>query len=210
MSGAAVLFLLLVVGLLTFPIILGISVGFLAGLWEKRLVWPYVSEVGFETEAEPDRSNPYAPPVTRDPMAVGPYASAVCQQAEQLGFRPIGHRFDGKGKLYKIRYDFWLAPDRIVLAMIGGKLAGITLEATWLYTRLGNGHCVVTLDEPKGGDSDMSGMTEQFVLARADFAELLGRRRERIAAADSPVLPFSADDPLADLRAFRAARAGKR
>jgi hypothetical protein len=52
----------------------------------------------------------------------------------------------------------------------------------------------------------MSGMTEQFVLARADFAELLGRHRERIAAADSLAVPFSADDPLTDLRAFRAAR----
>src|SRR5262249_49029127 len=81
------------------------------------------------------------------------------------------------------------------------------LNGTWLYTRLRDGHCLVTLDELKGWDSDLSGLTLQEVVTNADFAELLARHRQRLADADQPAVPYSADGSLADHRGVRSSRA---
>lgn len=198
----ALVFALCLLALFLLPIVLG----FLAGMWEKRLVWPYVTEANYEPKFDP--SNPYQAPGSGEQVGISEYAMAMGLQARTHGFRPLGEFFDGKGKIYRLRYEFWLAHDQMVVANIGsGTLAGIPLQTTWLFTRLGNGHCLVTLDEPKGVDSDTTGMTEQVVLANADFPELLAHHRRRIDAADPPAVPYSASDPLADHLAFRAARA---
>jgi hypothetical protein len=182
--------------------------GFITGLLEKRLVWPYVAGDHHGAKPRLDPIDPYAAPGRGEPLEITEYAIAVNEQVERLGFGPHGHFFDGKGKIYKLRYDFWLAPDRMVLAMVGGgTLAGIPLQATWLYTRLEDGRCLVTIDDPKAGDSDPTGQTLQEVLANADFTELMGRHRQRIEESDSPPLLYSEADPLADHRAFREARA---
>jgi hypothetical protein len=198
--------LLLIVGLFVAMFSLPIVLGFLAGLWEKRLVWPYVKDKDPAKELDP--IDPYFAPGIAAPLEITEYAIAVNEEVEDLGFQPLGHFFDGKGKIYKLRYDFWLAPDRLVLVMVGGgTLAGIPLQATWLYTRLRDGRCLVTIDDPKGGDSDPTGQTLQHILANADFSELMSCHRQRIDQADALPLQYSEIDPLADHRAFRAARA---
>jgi hypothetical protein len=193
---------LIVAGLFCLPMLLG----FLAGLWEKYLVWPYVSSVSYSSG--PDSSNPYASPGQADPVPISDYAIAVNREVERRGFRPLGHFFDGKGKIYRLRYDFWVAPDGMELVIVGGgTLAGITVESTKLFTRLTDGRGLLTVDEPKSRETDPSGLTETVVLASADFAELLTRHQERIAAAESPAIPYSQTNPLADHRKFRASRA---
>jgi hypothetical protein len=200
--NAVVVLLLIALGIFSFPILLG----FLAGKWEKRLVWPYVPSL--PPGPKPDLSDPYSPPSQVEPVRITDYAKAVNQEAGRRGFLTYGHFFDGKGKIYKLRYDFWLAPDKMVLAMVGGgTMAGIPLQATWMYTRLQDGRSIVTIDDPKAADSDPTGMTDQLILANADFAELLERHRQRIAAALPPAIPYSESDALADHRNSRSARA---
>jgi hypothetical protein len=200
--------LLLLLGLMAAAFCFPIVLGFLAGLWEKRLVWPYVPSKDQDKPKALDPIDPYFAPGAVQPLEITEYALAVNDEVEHLGFRPLGDFVDGKGKIYKLRYDFWLAPDRLVLAMIGGgTLAGISLQATWLYTRLKDGRCLVTIDDPKAGDSDPTGQTLQHILANADFTELMSCHRQRIEEAESPPLPYSEIDPLGDHRAFRAARA---
>jgi hypothetical protein len=202
------IFAAIIVALFSLPVVLG----FLAGLWEKRMVWPYIPEVEPGAEPSPARqaepADPYAAPARAVPLEITEYAIALNRELDGRGLRHLGRFFNGQGKLYKLSYDFWLAPDRMVLVLVGGgTLAGIPLQATWLFTRLLDGRCLVTLDEPKGQDSDPAGLTDQKILANADFAELMALHRRRIAEADPAAIPYSAADPLADHRAFRRSRA---
>jgi hypothetical protein len=206
--GPLLIFLALGAALIALPVLLG----FVAGLWEKRMVWPYVAELKLSPAPadawEEGLADPYAPPVRAVPLEITEYALAVNHELEDRNFRHLGRFFNGQGKIYKLSYDFWLAPDRMVLVLVGGgTLAGIPLQATWLMTRLQDGRCLMTLDEPKGQDSDPTGLTEQKILANADFVELMAAHRERIAEADSVAIPYSEADPLADHRAFRRSRA---
>jgi hypothetical protein len=201
--GAWLIFPLIILALFSFPIVLG----FLAGLWEKRMVWPYAAD----DDARPlpaDSSNPYAPPTPGRSLEASEYVLAVCHEAQRRGYQSQGRFRNIQGKLYKLGYEFWLAPDRMVLVMVGsGTLAGIPLKATRMFTRKRDGHCLVTIDDPKAGDSDPTGTTEQVVVANADFAELLRTHRSRIEQAASEAIPYSQTDPLLDHRAFRAGRA---
>ena len=200
--------LLLLVGawLLCFPMI----VGFLAAVLEKRMVWPY-APLGAVNRPFPngtrDGENPFAPPGSADPVPLTDYSAFNNREASHCGFSLLGSFFDAKSKLYRIRYDFWLSDDRVVLAVIGGgTLAAIPLDATWLITRIGDGRCLFTVDEPKGADSDPSGLTHQEIITNADLHELLTRHLERVAAADHPAEPYSPTAALEEHRQFRQTR----
>jgi hypothetical protein len=187
---------------------LPIMLGFLAGLWEKRMVWPYVSSEEQGTAQALDPTDPYAAPGRVQPLDLTDYAIAVNEELQRRRFRPLGHFLNAQGGIYRLCYDFWLSPDRLVLARVGaGKLAGIPLRSTRLYTRLEDGRCLLTIDESKSGDDDPTGQTLQEVLANADFTELTGRHCQRIDEAVSQPLLYSEIDPLADQRAFNVARA---
>ena len=145
-----------------------------ACLWEKRPVQPYyVPAVGEEYDLTPD-------------------AARSSAEAKALGYQFGGMCHDGKGKLYKVRYDFWLAPDHSTLAVIGGgKVAGIAVNGIWLYSRLSDGRILDTTNEI--GEQDISGAEEQQTWAKFGFRALVEKHTLRLT---SPVEPFSPDAPL--------------
>jgi hypothetical protein len=185
--------------------------GFLAALFEKRMVWPYQAASEFVNEqatARESATNPYAPPSKQDHVAITSYSNATCRRLESLGYSYQGVYYDRRRGLYKLRYDFWLSDDRLVLALVGGgALAGIPVSGTCLFTRLEDGHCLLTIDEPKSQDSDPSGLTLQKIVTHADLAELIAQHRERLTDSESSALSYSARTPLDDHRAFRTRRA---
>jgi hypothetical protein len=185
--------------------------GFLAALFEKRMVWPYQRASEFKNAPPPatrgSTSNPYAPPSKQDHVAITSYANATCRKLEAQGFSYQDVYYDRRRGIYKLRFDFWLSPDRFVLAMVGGgTLAGIPLSGTCLFTRLADGHCLLTIDEPKSQDSDPSGLTIQKIVTHADLSELIAQHRERVSESESPGLPYSARAALEEHRAFRTRR----
>jgi hypothetical protein len=200
--------LLLLVGawLFCFPMILG----FLAAVFEKRMVWPYAPLEAVNRRfpnGTRDGDNPFAPPGSADPVPQTDYSVFNNREASRCGFSLLGSFFDAKSKLYRIRYDFWLSGDRVVLTVIGGgTLAAIPLDATWFITRIGDGRCLFTVDEPKAADSDPSGLTHQEIRTNADFHELLTRHLERVAASLHPAEPYSPTAALEEHRQFRQAR----
>src|SRR5947209_6976005 len=112
---------LFLVALFSFPIVLG----FLAGLWEKRMVWPYAADNDDRPLPE-DSANPYAPPTPRRAMEASEYVLAVCHEAQRREYQSLGRFRNIQGKIYKLDYEFWLARDHMVLMMVGnGTLAGI-------------------------------------------------------------------------------------
>jgi hypothetical protein len=159
------------------------------GMWEKRLVWPF--EPCDEHEAPP----------------LSDYARQMNRMAAEQGFEHLACTRHGNGKIYKVRYDLWLAPDREVLALVGsGTIAGIPLRTTWLHSRLVDGRALITVDHHSGVTSDLTGQWSYSVLLNADFPELLGKHRARVCTEVTPVKPYAADDLLADHLELRAAQ----
>jgi hypothetical protein len=184
--------------------------GFIAALFEKRMLWPYQRESEFlkpQQGAKDSSANPYSAPAAATAVAVTPYGDATCRRLESMGFSYRGVHYDRRRGIYKLRYDFWLSPDQVVLAMVGGgTLAAIPVSGTTLYTRLDDGRCLVTIDEPKSQDSDPSGLTLQMVVTHADLDTLLSRHRQRLVESGQPAQPYSAQAPLEEHRAFRTSR----
>ncbi len=174
------------------------------------MVWPYVEEVARRPEVDDMNPNPYTPPRAEKEIPISNYVLAVREEAEKLGFHSLGRFIDGRGGIYMCHYEFWVSLDCTVLAMVEtGSLLNIPVDATSMFTRLGDGRCLATLDDPKAASTDASRLTDQFILRRADFRELLKRHQQRIKSAPFPALAYQSADPLADHRAFRLARAQK-
>jgi hypothetical protein len=143
------------------------------------------------------------------------YMDLTNAMAEKQGFSYLGVCRAGNDKLYRIRYDTWISPDRDVFAVVGaGRMAAIPSQATILTSKLTDGRVLITVDNPGAMGGDSSGMTEWKVLTNADFPELLAKHRARIEAEMTPVEPYSDRDPLGDhlelnsQRVERMARAG--
>jgi hypothetical protein len=150
-----------------------------AKIWERRLVWPYAPA---DVATSPTR-----------------YTTAASAAAGSLGFTAYGVYKDAKGALYRIRYELWLAPERDVLLLIGGgTLAGIPVNASWLFTRLGDGRCLATLDEQNGAEYDLAGLVDESVCPRMTLPQLLAAHRGRVFGSSVPALPYS--DPVNDHR----------
>lgn len=182
-------------------------------LWEKRLVWPYVPLEAPPAPVSPaleESDNPYA--VGRAVEVMGnlaptDYAVRAVEGAKALGFRPLDVLRDGKGRIYKIRYDFWLSPGREVLAIIGGGILGvIPVRNTWLITPLSDGRRLVTLDNQSASELDLAGLTDEALIVSVDFRGLLEGHSKRLAASPVPPVPYPETGPLEDHRAFRTRR----
>ena len=168
------------------PLALLVAAG-LARIWEKRLVWPY---------APADES-----------MERTSYMTDAAARAQALRFKPIAALCAAKGGVYRIRYELWLSGDGETLLLIGGgRLAAIPVNGSWLFTRLSNGRCVVTLDEEKGSEPDLTGLVDEDVRQGASLEALLTEHGRRVAAARVPPLPYSERDALAEHRDFMKGR----
>jgi hypothetical protein len=174
-------------------VVLGLFPAMLVSLWERQLVWTF-------QPVRPEEAYP-----------ASEYARSIRQAAEHLGFGYLGAFHHAKGGIYKVRYDFWIAPDGEVLAITGaGTMASIRVKSTRLYTRLTDGRCLLTTDDPASAmEGDLASTTECVLLANADFEELLARHRRRVDDAPLPSVLFGPGDPLGDFRAFRSERIGR-
>ncbi len=200
---AAVLAFLVLLGLLTIVV----------GSFEKLLVWPYVPIRATRpphASSEPAGSDHDGPSEPDSSIPITEHFRAANLTAEQSGFTFLGAYRHGKGKIYRLRYNFWISTDRTVLAQTStGTLAGIPMSITKFFTRLHDGRCLVTMDELRGRDTDLSGSLLQEVLTGSEFLELLDWHLRRLAGASQPAVPYSAKDPLGDHRAFRSEQANR-
>ena len=157
---------------------------------EKRLVWPYVPEALAAPESIP---------------ALNSYSHVAGSAATEMGFLWIGAFGDGKGKLYKLRYNFFLSPERDIVALVGnGSMASVPTQSTWLYTLLAEGRAIATVDSQSAVETDLSGLTNSALAPGVGFFALVAAQRRRTASC--VVQPFSLSDPLSELWAFRQNR----
>lgn len=146
-----------------------------AALWERRPVQPYTV---------PATDNEYRPTQT---------ALSENSAAEELGYIHCGLAHDGKGRLYRVRYDFWIAPDNSTLGVVGGgTVAAIPADGTWLWSRSTNGQILCTTNEI--GEQDVSGIVQQETWPNTTFADLSDRHMQRVC--DIAVKHFPEQEPL--------------
>lgn len=204
---AELIFLLLaVVAALVIPLFLTLAVG----LWEKRLVWPYVpleEEPTAPLSGPVDPSNPYAVSSASAALLQPPTEKAMRanEAAHSLGFRYLGAYRHGGGALYHVRYDAWISAEHEVLALVGGgKLASVPLDNVWLFTQLANGLMLITITSQNAAEYDLSGLTSESLVPKASFAQVVVAHLQRMNEHASPGLNYS-ENPLADLYQFRRA-----
>jgi hypothetical protein len=160
--------------------------------WEKRLVWPYVPAQEAHQGALPTTTL---------------YMSRANEAAASAGFALLGTFADGKSNLYRVRYNFRRSSSGDVLALIGcGTIASMPVQTIWLYSVLGDGHCLVTFNAQSGGELDLAGMTHEALVCNAAFDELLRHHRVRIETTSATIIAFSQEDALGDFRRFRERR----
>jgi len=145
-----------------------------ACLWEKRPVQPYYVALDGE----------------EFPLAVPSAAANLEAVKSHWEHAAICH--DGKGKLYRVRYDMWVSPDFTSLAIIGGgTVARIPVFGIWIYSTLAGGRVLCTTNER--GEQDISGVEEQQTWPGATLTELLRIHEGRMT---SPADKLTAKDAL--------------
>lgn len=146
-----------------------------ACLWERRPVQPYIL---------PPADNVYEPTAT---------AAAENSVAESLGYKHSGAVHDGKGRLYRVRYDIWVSPDsRTLLVIGGGTVASFPVDGVWLWSRNTNGQILCTTNEI--GEQDISGIVSQETWPTMTLSALCGIHENRLQTIGAT--SFSADEPL--------------
>jgi hypothetical protein len=178
-------------------------VGFVTAMLEKRRVWPYLPAQAAEAVGGPFIIGTNAPvkAVFEDdgPVPATAHIAATNQAAYQRGFIPVAVMRDNKGKIYRIRYDFWLSPDYAILVLVGGgSLASIPLANTWFYTKLADGRRLVTINSPNASEADLTGLNQEALVNNASFDKQLHKHIERMGASGQAAIPYSPQDPLAD------------
>ena len=150
-------------------------------VWEKRLIWPY------------------APP--NEELQPTPNMSRMVDEARSLGCERLGVFRDGKGPMYRIRYEFWVSTQRDTLALLGGgRIGPLMVDGCWLFTRLADGRYLVTLNDQRASEYDLSGLREEALLPQASLVPLLAYHRRRASSPGRLSLSYSDSDPLADHR----------
>jgi hypothetical protein len=146
-----------------------------AALWERRPVQPYIV---------PPAGDEYQPTQK---------ANSENSEAERLGYKHIGLAHDGKGWLYRVRYDFWIAPDNSTIVIVGGgTVALLPVDAVWLWSRCTNGQILCTTNAV--GEQDISGIVQQETWPHMSLASLVDAHTLRLGGLSLQL--FSKEDPL--------------
>jgi hypothetical protein len=157
-----------------------------ASLWEKRPVQPYY------VPAEGDEYEPSAE------------AEEANKEAQEAGYQHGGLCHDGKGRLYRVRYDFWIAPNQCTLAIVGsGTVARVPVNGVSLYSHAAGGRVLWTTNNK--GEQDISGVTEPDAWPKLSFTRLLAKHNHRLAK--SRAQPFPEGSPMAGYFAIRKRQA---
>jgi hypothetical protein len=146
--------------------------------WEKHPIRPFaVPEEGKE------------PPETN-------YAKRMNDDAEDEGYVFLGLAGDNRGKLYRLRFDFWGSEDNTVFIVVaGGKLARIPYKGLLILSALPGGRYLTTTDDI--GTVDLSGLGILQIFPNASFRKLIDKHLARLEElVGDEALPFPSDNPL--------------
>jgi hypothetical protein len=136
------------------------------------------------------------------------YTVAMNDALQKLEFHHDGTFAHKKGGVYKATVDFWISPDSMVMAVVGGgKILGVDYKKTFFYTRLESGQVLITSDD--FGEADLSGIIEREVLLNAGAAELCEIHCNRLKDYDNQTKLFKRTNLLQQYEQIDADQAEK-
>lgn len=161
----------------------------ITGRLERRMVWPYGEPEPFPRYGDLDG-----------------YGARAIADGANLGCRFVGWCQDLKGNSYKVSYGFMTTPERDCLIVVGvGRILGMALKGTWVYTRAREGRVYYSTDNQSGITLDVSRRWKTQLVPGADLTSLLGMHRRLMAGERVDPEAFSADDPIKDFKNLRIA-----
>ena len=157
-----------------------------AGLWERWPIQPYYV---------PEPGAAYTP---------SPKHQKANEQVHELGYQHSTVCHDAKGKICRVRYDFWISPDSKSLALIGsGTVASLKVFGVTFYSRTAEGRILSTTNER--GEQDIFGVEEQQTRHAMPLPKLHEKHRQRLE--QYVIEPFSAESSLLDYFDIRRRKA---
>lgn len=125
------------------------------------------------------------------------YTTEVNQAAADMGLRNCGEFVQTRGGIYNARLTLWMsAEDDTLIVVSGGTVANIPQRRTSLFSHVGDGRFLRTIDEP--GVADISGSTELNVLLHGNLRELYESHRSRLASMSLEPLKFDTSKILCE------------
>lgn len=148
---------------------------FAASLWEKLPVPECVKATGGED------------------IELAPVSQKANDAAEESGYRHLG-TYHAVNPNVRGRYDFWISPDDLTLAIIvsGTVIKWLQWNRITLCTMLSDKTVMRTTN--KIGSPDLSGQSEIHNWPGVTFTELVEKHDVRLA--DVETIPFPATDPV--------------
>lgn len=149
----------------------------------------------------------FIPAPDGEPLADSRYFTAMNDSAKHLGFIPAGVFVQNRSsRIHRAQVALWVSPERDILLQIGGgKTAGVPIKRTILYSILSTNQIIQTQDD--AGTVDLSGLTDQRLILRADLDELLSCHSDRLASRIEQKQIFSTETAFSDWQSIKRMKA---
>lgn len=178
--GIVVLFIIIVCFL---PTIIVIKI-------ERRRTWPFVQQYEFGVFQLSSFHEKY---ITR-----------CINGAEDEGFTFLERRYDGKGKRYKVVYDFMISSDRNTLVAIGaGTLATIPVSSMWFISKDVNGNGFTTVTNQIAVEYDLTGRHKDSLIVTSNFRKAFRHHLKCIEKKLYTVEPYIENGEIDVVRRLR-------
>lgn len=131
----------------------------------------------------------------KDLLKPSAYTIAMNDMAVEQGFINAGWFKHSRGGLYQGTATTWFSEDYLILLVVGGgKMGGLNIKKTMLFSKTTTGHVLLTCDV--SGVTDITGITQNQVLWNADLRELYDLHRARLDFWADRLEPFGSSSPL--------------
>ncbi len=170
-----------------------------AALYEKRMVWPYGPVIKEQINARNMKAC--------EDDKINNYVVSFISDALEKGFEYLGCFNDAKGGKYKIVYHTLISPDKYTLAIIGGgKIIGMRVWGTWLFSKSDNEHGYYTVDNQSGIEKDLTKLWRDQLVFTDDFTTLYEKHRDWIQKSAPSLMTYQDSNELEEHRRMRRYR----
>jgi len=132
------------------------------------------------------------------------YITRCINGAEDEGFTFLERRYDGKGKRYKVVYDFMISSDRNTLVAIGaGTLATIPVSSMWFISKDVNGNGFTTVTNQIAVEYDLTGRHKDSLIVTSNFRKAFRHHLKCIEKKLYTVEPYIENGEIDVVRRLR-------
>lgn len=148
----------------------------------------------------------FVPAPGGEPLPDTPYFTAMNDAAKRSDFTAAGIFVQSRSsRIYQAQTALWVSPEKdILLQICGGKTARVPIKRTVLWSVVSSNQIIQTQDQATA--VDLSGLTDQRLLLRADLDELVSLHRQRLASYQEQVRTFSPGTAFSEWQSIRFMR----